>query len=65
MIRTVEAKDLRMIAAIHKENFGDHFLGKFSKGLIAEFYSCFFGDENFRASFYDVGDCQGFVLGGG
>ena len=65
MIRTVEAKDLRMIAAIHKENFGDHFLGKFSKGLIAEFYSCFLGDENFIASFDDDGECQGFVLGGG
>lgn len=64
MIRTVEAKDLRMIAAIHKENFGDHFLGKFSKGLIAEFYSCFLGDENFIASFDDDGECQGFVLGG-
>lgn len=65
MIRKVESGDLRMITAIHKENFGDHFLGKFSKGLIAEFYSCFLGDENFIASFDDNGECQGFVLGGG
>ena len=65
MIRKVEANDLQMIATIHKENFGDHFLGKFSKGLIAEFYSCFLEDENFIASFDDNGECQGFVLGGG
>lgn len=64
MIRKVEKDDLQAIAAIHKENFGDHFLGKFSESLIAKFYACFIGGESFIADFTEHGECRGFILGG-
>lgn len=64
MIRKVEKQDLMAIAKIHKENFGDHFLGKFSEKLIFDFYHCFLGGENFIANFSDNGECTGFILGG-
>lgn len=64
MIRKVEKGDLQAIAAIHKENFGDHFLGKFSESLIAKFYACFIGGESFIADFSAQGECRGFILGG-
>lgn len=64
MIRQATIEDLPVIARIHKENFGDHYLGQFSEKLIAAFYECFVGMESFIVQESNSCDIQGFILGG-
>ena len=55
--------DLSAVALIHKEQFGDHFLGKFSVPLLTNFYRAFLGDSIFLIAEY-LDEPAGFVLGG-
>lgn len=64
MIRQATIEDLPVIARIHKENFGDHYLGQFSEKLIAAFYESFVGMESFIVQESNSCDIQGFILGG-
>lgn len=62
--RNVNDKDLWQIAKIHKEQFPDHYLGKFSVSLLYKFYkNLYVGNFIFLVA-EDNKQIVGFVLGG-
>lgn len=62
--RKVNEQDLWQIANIHKEQFPDHYLGKFSVSLLYKFYKNLYeGDFIFLVA-EDNQKVVGFVLGG-
>ncbi|MCG2684279.1 MAG: hypothetical protein L6306_11785, partial [Planctomycetales bacterium] len=62
-IRNAEDRDLPVIAAIHKSQFWDHFLGQYSRRLLVRFYGSFLGKSVFIV--HESADgVDGFVLGG-
>ncbi|WP_158560387.1 GNAT family N-acetyltransferase [Paenibacillus contaminans] len=63
LIRTALPTDIQQISKIHKEQFGTHFLGKYSISLIEKFYLSFMQDTVFMVS-ETAGVINGFVLGG-
>jgi ribosomal protein S18 acetylase RimI-like enzyme len=62
-LRPVEDRDLPAIAAIHKAQFSSHFLGQYSRRVIAAYYRCFLGHSIFMVHETMMGP-DGFVLGG-
>lgn len=63
VVRPASKGDLQPVAALHKAQFGDHFLGKFSVPLLARFYKAFLGKAIFLVAI-SQGNVSGFVLGG-
>ncbi len=65
MIRKAIAIDLEYIAQIHKKQFADHYLGKFSPGLIRKFYEKYLSEESIIFLVYEINNkVEGFVMGG-
>lgn len=65
MIRPVTADDLGKIAQIHKMQFHDHYLGKFSPQLIGKFYKEYLSEESLIFLVCQKSAAiEGFVLGG-
>lgn len=62
-IRQAEERDLAAVAAIHKAQFSDHFLGKYSQTLLAEFYRTFL-DQTIFLVYESPEGIGGFVMGG-
>lgn len=62
-IRPATETDLLAIARIHKDRFADHLLGRYSVGLLTEFYRAFL-DGTILLVHEDERGVDGFVLGG-
>jgi len=63
LVRSATSSDLLAVARIHKSQFSTHFLGQYSKGLLARFYEAFLGRSVFLV--HESNQCvNGFVLGG-
>ena len=62
--RNVNDKDLLQIAKIHKEQFPDHYLGKFSVSLLHKFYKNLYEGNFIFLVAEDNNQIVGFVLGG-
>ncbi len=61
-IRNAKNRDLPAIGAIHKSQFGDHFLGQYSTRLLETYYGAFLGKSVFLVhETHETVD--GFVLG--
>ena len=61
-IRSAEDRDLPAVAAIHKSQFGDHFLGQYSIRLLEKYYGAFLGKSVFLVHETQEG-VDGFILG--
>jgi ribosomal protein S18 acetylase RimI-like enzyme len=63
MIRKANNLDMNEVATIHKRQFNDHFLGRYSIGLIRKFYETYLDSCIFLVSISDE-TINGFVMGG-
>ncbi len=62
-IRKALSSDIAQIANLHKEQFKDHFLGRYSEKLIQKYYEPFLEACIFLVSECD-GKLNGFIMGG-
>ncbi|MEK3910893.1 N-acetyltransferase [Paenibacillus sp. FSL H7-0331] len=63
MIRQANHSDMNEIARIHKQQFNDHFLGRYSVKMIQKFYESYLDSCIFLVSVSDE-VINGFVMGG-
>lgn len=65
IVRKAIYDDLIYVAQIHKQQFSNHYLGKFSVKLLLKFYECFFYDKDLIFIVYEKNSkVQGFIVGG-
>ena len=62
-IRKALPSDIAQIASLHKQQFKDHFLGRYSESLIQKYYKPFLEACIFLVSECD-GKLKGFIMGG-
>ena len=62
-VRDVALSDLPQVAALHKRQFGDHFLGKYSLVILQGFYQSLLAGEVFLVA-ERHGEIVGYVSGG-
>lgn len=62
-LEDVDISDIDIIAGIHKDQFNDHFLGKYSVGIIKAYYKEFIGNSLFLV-YKEENTIKGFILGG-
>ena len=62
-LRSAENLDLAGVAALHKRQFSDHFLGQYSECVLDYFYAALLGSSIFLIA-EEEGRLLGFVVGG-